>query len=182
MTAMETMPGHTRLYRRGAVYYHRAAVPHDIVETYGKREETFSLRTKDRAEALRRVRIAAVQVDEKFAKHRREVVRNRLLDSQPPLDELTTEQIARVKAAYLHHLLDEDEEVRLDGFYDPEDELLVFEPRPTFKERQDLVAHMDEVKLIYLAIRNFEKGGRNVREWYAARNQFAIMFEERFNA
>ena len=37
-------------------------------------------------------------------------------------------------------------------------------------------------KLIYLAIRNFEKGGRNVREWFAARNQFAIMFEERFNA
>jgi len=37
-------------------------------------------------------------------------------------------------------------------------------------------------KLIYLAIRSFEKGGRNVREWCAARNQFAIMFEERFNA
>ncbi len=35
---------------------------------------------------------------------------------------------------------------------------------------------------IYLAIRNFEKGGRNVREWFAARNQFAIMFDERFNA
>lgn len=42
------MPGHTRLYRRGATYYHRAAVPKDIVETYGKREETFSLHTKDR--------------------------------------------------------------------------------------------------------------------------------------
>lgn len=37
-------------------------------------------------------------------------------------------------------------------------------------------------KLIYLAIRNFEKGGRNVREWFDARNQFAIMYEERFNA
>ncbi|MEQ5828928.1 hypothetical protein J3456_16365 [Sulfitobacter sp. NFXS29] len=24
-------------------------------------------------------------------------------------------------------------------------------------------------KLIYLAIRNFERGGRNVREWFAAR-------------
>ena len=37
-------------------------------------------------------------------------------------------------------------------------------------------------KLIYLAIRNFEKDGRNVPEWFAARNQFAIMFEDRFNA
>tara|TARA_R110001606_G_scaffold394150_1_gene564786 strand:- start:411 stop:650 length:240 start_codon:yes stop_codon:yes gene_type:complete len=26
------------------------------------------------------------------------------------------------------------------------------------------------------------RGGRNVREWFAARNQFALMFEERFNA
>ncbi|VAW11904.1 hypothetical protein MNBD_ALPHA09-1491, partial [hydrothermal vent metagenome] len=34
----------------------------------------------------------------------------------------------------------------------------------------------------FLAIRNFEKGGGNVREWHAARNRFAIMFEERFNA
>ncbi|WP_028957536.1 transposase [Sulfitobacter sp. 20_GPM-1509m] len=34
-------------------------------------------------------------------------------------------------------------------------------------------------KLIYLAIRNFEKGVRNVRERVAARNHFAIMFEDR---
>jgi transposase-like protein len=31
-------------------------------------------------------------------------------------------------------------------------------------------------KLIYLAIRNFEKKGRCVREWVAARNQFAILY------
>lgn len=37
-------------------------------------------------------------------------------------------------------------------------------------------------KLIYLAIRYFEKGGRNVREWFAAKNQFAIMYSERFDA
>ena len=30
--------------------------------------------------------------------------------------------------------------------------------------------------------RRLEKGGRNVREWFAARNHFAIMFEDRFNA
>ncbi len=36
-------------------------------------------------------------------------------------------------------------------------------------------------KLIYLAIRNFEKNGRVVREWVAARNQFAILYPERFN-
>ena len=36
-------------------------------------------------------------------------------------------------------------------------------------------------KLIYLAIRSFEKAGRCVREWVAARNQFAIIYPERFN-
>ncbi len=36
--------------------------------------------------------------------------------------------------------------------------------------------------LICLAIRNFEKDGRNVREWFAARNPFAIMCGKRFDA
>ena len=36
--------------------------------------------------------------------------------------------------------------------------------------------------LIYLAIRNVEKGGRNVREWFATRNHFTIIFEDRLNA
>ena len=35
---------------------------------------------------------------------------------------------------------------------------------------------------VYMHERGFEKGGRNVREWFAARNQFAIMFNECFNA
>ncbi len=54
--------------------------------------------------------------------------------------------------------------------------------RKSIKTRGSFPTEEAATKLIYLAIRNFEKGGRNVREWYAARNQFAIMFEERFNA
>jgi hypothetical protein len=57
------MTGHTRLYRRGAMYYHGAAVPQDIKATYPKTEETFSLGTKDYQEALRRVRLETVKVD-----------------------------------------------------------------------------------------------------------------------
>ncbi|WP_439648204.1 DUF6538 domain-containing protein [Albidovulum sediminis] len=95
------MPGHTRLYRRGAVYYHRAAVPQDIVATYGKREETFSLKTRDHAEALRRVRVAAVEVDRKLDEHRLRLTRQQ----RPVLSELTPEQISTFKATYLHHLL-----------------------------------------------------------------------------
>lgn len=54
---LKKVSGHTRLYRRGAVYYHRAVVSADIVDTYGKREELISLRTKDRGEAFRRLRV-----------------------------------------------------------------------------------------------------------------------------
>ncbi|MGH1464518.1 MAG: DUF6538 domain-containing protein [Cognatishimia sp.] len=59
--------------RRGAVYYHRAVVPKDIKDTYGKTEEVTYLRTKDRAEAIRRARVLDVEIDEKFDAHRRKL-------------------------------------------------------------------------------------------------------------
>lgn len=54
--------------------------------------------------------------------------------------------------------------------------------RKTIKTRGSFPTEDAANKLIYLAIRNFEKGGRNVRQWFAAKNQFAIMFGTRFNA
>lgn len=112
MTRLVAVTGHTRLARRGAVYYHRAAVPQDIRDSYPKAEETFSLKTKDRAEALRLVRLAAVEVDRRFDEHRRRISRERA----EILDDLTPEQLAKAKAAYHRHLLEEDEDIRLDGF------------------------------------------------------------------
>jgi hypothetical protein len=160
------MTGHTRLYRRGATYYHRAVVPKDILDTYGKREETFSLKTKDRSEALLRVRVGAVRVDRLFAKHRQERSRANPSALGPILVELSTDQIARAKQAYLHSLLDEDEEVRLDGFYDPEDQLepLAELPRPTFEERQALNSDMDMETRANLA-----RGTRGHFVWHCAR-------------
>ncbi|WP_338604819.1 DUF6538 domain-containing protein [Desulfoferula mesophila] len=90
---MEKMPGHPRLYRRGAVYYHRAAIPVDIKDTYPKAEETFSLGTKDYNEALKRVRIAAVEIDRRFDQHRHKLQQQA---SAPILDELTEFQIKQL--------------------------------------------------------------------------------------
>ena len=112
MKALKKMTGHTRLYRRGAVYYHRASIPNDIKDTYGKAEETFSLRTKDHAEALRLVRLAAVKVDGLFEEHRRH---QRAMEG-PKLDALTKEQLQRIRETYYHHLLDEDDDIRDQGF------------------------------------------------------------------
>lgn len=155
MERLTKMPGHTRLYRRGAVYYHRAAVPQDIIATYGKREETFSLKTRDYAEALRRVRVAAVEVDKKFDEHRLRLARLQ----GPVLSDLTPEQISTIKATYLHHLLDEDEEIRLDSFEEIEERdgkrVLAsekqFDPRPTFEEREELIDDLDAFNRYNLA-------------------------------
>jgi len=108
------MTGHPRLYRRNATYYHRAAIPIDIKDSYPKTEETFSLDTKERAEAVRLVRIEAAKVDRKFEEHRRLLVRQ----SQPPLKDLAEDQIKELGKAYYAHLLEEDDEIRLDGFYE----------------------------------------------------------------
>lgn len=134
------MPGHPRLYRRGATYYHRAAVPIDIRDTYPKSEETFSLRTKDFKEAVKRVRVESARVDKRFDEHRRK----KALMSRPPLAELSDEQIRQIADMYFSFRLEEDEETRLDGFYDP-DERRPEEPAPSFEEYGELVEDMDAV-------------------------------------
>jgi len=53
--------------------------------------------------------------------------------------------------------------------------------RKTTKTRGSFPTDDAATKLIYLAIRKFENTGRSVREWVAARNQFAILYPERFN-
>lgn len=141
MSDPKDMPNQTRLMRRGAVYYHRAAVPKDIKDTYGKTEEVTSLRTKDRAEAVRLSRVQDVETDEKFEAHRRKLKAN----AAPPLLELTKQQLDHIKACYIAYLLDEDEETRLAGFdefVDTEEERIWISDRPdlprdTFEEHQE---------------------------------------------
>ncbi|PHQ96250.1 MAG: IS256 family transposase, partial [Marinosulfonomonas sp.] len=53
--------------------------------------------------------------------------------------------------------------------------------RKTTKTRGSFPTDDAAIKLIYRAIRNFEKPDRCVREWVDARNQFAILSPERFN-
>jgi hypothetical protein len=105
---MEKMPGHTRLYRRGAVYYHRAGIPTDIKDTYRKTEETFSLKTKDYREALRLVKIAAVEVDQRFEAHRQRIKRR-----EAGLPDLSEEQIKALADDWLRTELNEAQESRV---------------------------------------------------------------------
>lgn len=138
MKRLEAVTGHTRLARRGAVYYHRAAIPQDIKATYPKTEETFSLKTKGYPEALRRVRRAAVEVDERFARHRQAIA----FEQADILDDLTPAQLAAAKDAYYRHLPEEDEDLRLSGFLELDEAGQVVGdlpeyPVPTFEEHGD---------------------------------------------
>jgi putative transposase len=54
--------------------------------------------------------------------------------------------------------------------------------RKTLKTKGSFPTEEAATNLIFLAIRNFEKGGRAVQEWVAARNQLAMMFIGRFDA
>ena len=64
----------------------------------------------------------------------------------------------------------------------PDDERAMVRHYTLGRDDLDFPTEDAALKLVYLAIRNFEKKGRAVREWVAARNQFAIMFGERFTA
>ena len=134
------MSGHPRLYRRNATYYHRAAIPVDIKDSYPKTEETFSLKTKDYREALRLVRIAAVDVDKRFEAHRRQ----QTIQSASLVPELSDEQIKLVgEIAYYQHLDDDDWE--RENHWGADEESFVDEDaddgsaRPAFEDITDLM-------------------------------------------
>lgn len=148
-----------------------------------KSEETFSLRTKDYAEAVRLVRIAAVDVDRKFEAHRRKLS----AQSHPPLKELPENQIKELGKIYYAHLLREDEDPRDEGFFEPDEPL----PTTSFFWRIPATVHvtvripedvlltkqrlpiMLAVTLVMLAV---PKGGCHHEQKAAARCLVALAF------
>jgi integrase len=106
---MEELSKHPRLARRGQVYWFRAKVPADLRLHYAPKQEiTFSLRTRDLKDALEKVRVEAVKLDQEFAAARRK-------QAEQPQTTLSDIEIERLSAIYLQQLLQEDEEVRRDG-------------------------------------------------------------------
>tara|TARA_R110002074_G_C12533272_1_gene665079 strand:+ start:136 stop:1923 length:1788 start_codon:yes stop_codon:yes gene_type:complete len=106
---MTELSKHPWLALRGQVFWFRAKVPIDLKSHFSpKLEITFSLRTSDRKEALERVRVEAVKLDQDFAAARR-------LRDAIPQSELSDVEVERLATLYLHQLLEEDEEVRRDG-------------------------------------------------------------------
>jgi len=67
---MSDRSAQTHLLRRNAVYYFRARIPRDLQSYLGKREEKFSLRTKDLRESKRLVRHASAEFMRRCARLR----------------------------------------------------------------------------------------------------------------
>jgi len=100
----------TRLHRRKGSrnYYFRAKVPVDLQGIYGKREIFFSLKTSDRQEALQRVHMESVKLDQEFAEKRRQ------RDAEA-VERLSEIEVERITAIWRHEALRADEESRING-------------------------------------------------------------------
>lgn len=102
----------THLAKRGSVYWFRCRVPVDLVQQYGKPDIRFSLKTKDKNEAIHKARLEALKYSQEF-EHKR-------LLTVPPASqpEISTTEAARIAALWGAKLLAEDEEQRVHGLSD----------------------------------------------------------------
>lgn len=99
----------TNLVRRGRVFYFRARIPEDLRDSFGgSTERTFSLRTSDKAEALQRVRLERLKLDQTFQQAR-------ALRDAPGVAELGDTEVERLAALYHAKQLEDDEFIRAQG-------------------------------------------------------------------
>lgn len=106
------MRSQSNLVRRGTAYYFRKKIPADLRDHYPENqagEFRVSLGSIDQREAKARAAELAAEKEAEFATKRAALAAL----AGPPVGELTQEQIDSLSAAWLSHLLEEDEEERL---------------------------------------------------------------------
>lgn len=104
-----TLASQTHLYLRNGTYYFRRRVPTDLLQHYHpKAELNYSLKTKDRREAERLARLEAVRVDAEFHSVRRNL-------AATSIEVIPPEDVRKLSDAWIAHLLEEDEELRIEG-------------------------------------------------------------------
>lgn len=108
------MPNQIHLLKRNSTYYYRRRIPFDLLDHYSpKTVIVFSLKTKDPKEAERLARVESVKLDQEFEK-----VRFNLTAS--PVDSISQEDIKKLSDAWIAHVLEEDEEARIEGLSESE--------------------------------------------------------------
>lgn len=104
------MKDQTGLVRRtgSSRYYFRTRIPPDLQSHYGKSEICRSLGTSDRAQALQKVRLEKVKLDQEFSQIRAVL-------TVSPIDELSSLEIERLAELHYAQVLEDDEFIRSDG-------------------------------------------------------------------
>lgn len=107
-----TLASQTHLYPRNGTYYFRRRIPTDLLQHYHpKAELNYSLKTKDRREAERLARLEAVKVDAEFQTVRRNL-------AATSIEVIPPEDVKKLSDAWIAHILEEDEEQRIEGLTD----------------------------------------------------------------
>jgi integrase len=97
------------MVKRSGVYYFRRRIPKDLLSHYSPQTEfKFSLKTSDPAEAERLQRIESVKLDEEFSRIRKG-------QTTPELHSISQDIIKSLSDLWIAHILEEDEEWRIDG-------------------------------------------------------------------
>lgn len=99
------MPKHPRLWKRNGVYYFSAKVPRDLIPAFGTEQVRYSLNTKDAATANRVIKEHSLKFDQQCDAKRRNAA------DQPEPSEA---DIYKLADAWEAHILEEDEEARLE--------------------------------------------------------------------
>lgn len=102
------------MIKRNGIYYFRRRVPKDLLSHYSPQTEIkFSLKTGDHTAADRLQRIESVKLDEEFARIRKG-------QTTPELHTISQEVIKSLSDLWTAHILEEDEEFRIDGLSERE--------------------------------------------------------------
>lgn len=107
------LPSQIHVFNRNGTYYFRRRVPKDLLSLYPSSQIIFSLKTKDRREADRLARQESVRLDQEFHLKRTHLEAH----SQGELSEADIEHICKL---WIASVLEEDEEVRMEGLSDRE--------------------------------------------------------------
>lgn len=102
------------MVKRNGVYYFRRRIPKDLLPHYSPQTEIkFSLKTSDASEADRLQRIESVKLDEEFERIRKGQI-------APEIHTLSPDVIKSLSGLWLTHILEEDEEWRIEGLSERE--------------------------------------------------------------
>ena len=153
------MPRTTHVVRRGATYYFRMRIPADLLDHYGKKEITLSLKTKEQAEANRKGHIEALRYLDEFESIRSNPKRD-------ALNALSPAEIRTVADTFIHDLLSSDELERKSGrvskHHQTAIEVLEGYARPTLAGDHDYDDGESRKWMTKLARNHFERNNLNV--------------------